>query len=165
MNADAITIRPAAAADLAELLALLDAVKLPHEGVADCLAGFLVARDAAGRLVGCVGLEQHGEVGLLRSAAVAPALQRAGLGARLVAALLERARAQGVREVTLLTATARDFFAHRFGFVTADRAAYETRLAASPEWHLPRCASAVFMRLTLAATGAQAGESTGLPAE
>jgi amino-acid N-acetyltransferase len=139
-------------ADLDELLALLAAVNLPPDGVADFLAGFLVARDAGGRLVGCVGLERYGNVGLLRSAAVAPALQRTGLGARLVAALLAGARADGVREVALLTATARDFFARRFGFMEAKRADYEAQLVASPEWRLPRCASAVLMRLTLAPT-------------
>ncbi len=149
MTGEAVKIRPAQPADLDELLALLDAVGLPPDGVAAHLAGFLVARAGAERLVGCVGLERYGEVGLLRSAAVAPDTQRGGLGARLVAALLERAAADGVREVTLLTTTARDFFAHNFGFTIARRADYETQIAASPEWRLPRCAPAVFMRRAL----------------
>jgi N-acetylglutamate synthase-like GNAT family acetyltransferase len=147
----AITIRRAAPADLDELLALLAAVNLPPDGVAEHLAGFLVARDAGGRLVGCVGLERHGRVGLLRSAAVAPELQRAGLGSRLVAALLARAQADGVREVALLTTTARDFFARRFGFTDAKRADYDAQFAASPEWRLPCCASAAFLLLRLLA--------------
>jgi amino-acid N-acetyltransferase len=151
MSDDVITISPAAAADLGELLALLAAVNLPPDGVAEHLAGFLVARSASGRLIGSVGLERYGDVGLLRSAAVAPDLQRAGLGARLVAALLARARADGVQEITLLTTTARDFFARRLGFTEADRAAYEPQLAASPEWRLPRCASASFMCLRFSA--------------
>ena len=142
----------AATADLSELLSLLDSVQLPREGVAEHLSGFLVARDAVGRLVGCVGMERHGEVGLLRSAAVAPDLQHTGLGSRLVAALLEQARAEGVGEMTLLTTTARDFFARRFGFALGERADYESRLSGSPEWRLPRCSSAAFMRLRLSET-------------
>ncbi|MFL6212102.1 MAG: GNAT family N-acetyltransferase [Pyrinomonadaceae bacterium] len=151
MSDEAITIGPATPADLAELLALLAAVNLPPDGVAEHLAGFLVARASSGQLVGSVGLERYGDVGLLRSAAVAPDMQRAGLGARLVAALLARARAAGVQEVALLTTTARDFFARRFGFTEADRAAYEAQLAAAPEWRLPRCASASFMCLRFSA--------------
>ncbi|HVG28984.1 MAG TPA: hypothetical protein VM864_04615 [Pyrinomonadaceae bacterium] len=59
------------------------------------------------------------------------------------------ARDEGVREIALLTTTARDFFARKFGFAEAARADYEDRLAASPEWRLPRCSSAAFMRLGL----------------
>ena len=150
--AETLAIKAAAPADLAEILTLLAAVELPADGVAAQLAGFLLARDAAGRLVGCVGLERYGEVGLLRSLAVAPELQRTGLGSRLVAALIARARDAGVREITLLTTTARDFFAHRFGFTEAERDDYESRLAQSPEWRLPRCSSAAFLRLPLDAS-------------
>jgi N-acetylglutamate synthase-like GNAT family acetyltransferase len=149
VNAPATKIERAAAADLDGLLSLLDSVNLPREGVAEHLSGFLVARDAAGRIAGCVGMERHGEIALLRSAAVAPDSQGAGLGRRLTAALLEHARAEGVAEVVLLTTTARNFFADKFGFREAARADYEARLARSPEWNLPRCSSAVLMRLPL----------------
>ena len=144
-----LTVERAAAADLPGLLSLLDSVGLPHEGVAEHLSGFIVAREAAGRIVGCIGMERHGPVALLRSAAVAPEAQGAGLGRRLTAALLEQARADGVGEVLLLTTTARDFFASKFGFAEAARADYESQLADSPEWRLPRCSSAVLMRLDL----------------
>jgi amino-acid N-acetyltransferase len=142
-------IERAAAADLPGLLSLLDSVNLPREGVAEHLTHFLVARDAAGRIAGCVGMERHGPVALLRSAAVAPDLQGAGLGQRLTAALLELARDEGVTEVLLLTTTARKFFADKFGFREAARADYDALLADSPEWNLPCCSSAVFMRLDL----------------
>jgi amino-acid N-acetyltransferase len=147
------TIERAATADLPELLSLLDSVQLPREGVAEHLSGFLVARDTKGRVTGCVGMERHGEIALLRSAAVAPDLQGTGLGQRLTAALLELARAEGVSEVVLLTTTARKFFAAKFGFSEAARADYDTQLADSPEWRLPRCSSAVLMRLDLRAAG------------
>lgn len=150
--AETLAVKSAAPADLTEILTLLAAVELPADGVAAQLADFLVAHDAAGRLAGCVGLERYGDVGLLRSLAVAPELQRTGLGSRLVAALLARARDAGVREITLLTTTARDFFARRFGFTETRRAVYETRLGASPEWRLQTCASAAFMRLPLDAS-------------
>ncbi len=151
-----LSVRAARPADLGELLELLAAVGLPPEGVAESLENFLLARAADGALVGCVGLERHGRLGLLRSAAVAPGLQRSGLGSRLTEELLGRARAEGLEEVLLLTTTAREFFARRFGFEEAGRDAYDARLASSPEWSLPRCSTAVLMRLDLKARGAEA---------
>ncbi|MDT5270494.1 MAG: hypothetical protein QOH49_2680 [Acidobacteriota bacterium] len=65
------------------------------------------------------------------------------------AAKLEAARAEGVEEVVLLTTTAKDFFGRKFGFEVSGRDAYEGALARSPEWNLPRCTSAVLMRLNL----------------
>jgi N-acetylglutamate synthase-like GNAT family acetyltransferase len=78
-----------------------------------------------------------------------PAFQRSGLGSCLTAALLERAAIDGIEKVVLLTSTARDFFARRFGFSEASRADYDEQLAGSPEWDLPRCSSAVCMSLDL----------------
>ena len=144
-----IIIEQATPADLAELLKLLASVQLPAEGVAEELEHFLVACNKTGQVVGCIGLERHGELGLLRSAAVNREMQGTGLGSRLTAALLARARAAGLQEIVLLTNTARDFLAHKFGFTEIDRAGYDARLAASTEWQLPRCATAVLMKLTL----------------
>lgn len=141
----------ASPSDLNEILSLLTTVNLPHEGVREHLSTFLVMRDEEGRLVGCAGLERHADVGLLRSVAVAPGLQKLGAGSQLTTAAIERAAASGVKEVVLLTTTARDFSARRFGFAEAERGDYESRLAQSPEWNLPRCSSAAFMRLNLTA--------------
>jgi len=149
MEAIDVTISGAEATAPEEILALLAAVDLPREGVRERLSGFLVARDLSGRLVGCIGLERYGDLGLLRSAAVLPEYQGGRVGSRLTAALLDRAAGEGVREVVLLTATAGGFFAGAFGFQEADRGDYEGRLAESPEWQLPRCSSAVLMKLKL----------------
>jgi len=149
MSADEFQIAPAGSSDLDEMLALLTVVGLPPEGVAEHLQGFVVARDANGRLVGSAGIERHGVFGLLRSVAVGPDLQRSGLGSRLVAEVLDIAANVGVGEVVLLTTTARDFFSHRFKFEETTRADYDARFAASAEWKLPRCSSAVVMRLKL----------------
>ena len=134
--------------DFAEVLALLRAVNLPVEGVAEHFAGFFVAHED-GDLIGCVGQERYGDVALLRSLAVAPAQQGTGLGRELTARLLAEARAVGVREVMLLTTTAAEFFQRHFGFAPVERRAYDEVLAASPEWNLPRCSSASCLRLCL----------------
>lgn len=145
MNNETITIAKAAPASLMEILALLTNADLPHEGVKEHLENFLIARTNTGRIVGCIGWERYGELGLLRSAAVLPAYQGRGIGNRLTQTLLNLAAQEGVSEMVLLTTTAKEYFQTKFGFVAAARAQYATRLADSPEWHLPRCSSAAFM--------------------
>ncbi|MEW6735575.1 MAG: GNAT family N-acetyltransferase [Acidobacteriota bacterium] len=144
-----IVIEKATMADLAEILALLSATDLPHEGVTEHLTNFLIARNQNRELVGCAGLERYQQLGLLRSVAISPALQRTGLGSQLISFLIKQAISDGIEELVLLTTTAKDFFARRFNFSLADRAEYDNRLANSPEWRLPRCSSAAFMRLNL----------------
>ena len=148
MNCENIAITNASADDLQAILDLLSQVQLPHDGVAENLSDFLVARDQS-RLIATIGIERHGNTGLLRSAAVAPEYQGCGIGSRLTENLLERATNDGMERVVLLTTTAGDFFARRFGFCETSRTAFDKDLAASSEWNLPRCSSAVCMSLDL----------------
>jgi len=149
MTNEIITIEKASPARLDEVLEILSGAELPHDGVEDYIDYFLVARDGSGKILGCVGLERHGELGLLRSAAVIPEFQGQWIGTKLVRELLIRAAGAGLTEVALLTTTAKDFFEKKFGFQEAERAGYENRLRNSPEWNLPRCSSAAFMTLKL----------------
>ena len=149
MNCENITITDAAPDDLQAILDLLSQVQLPHDGVAENISSFLLARDESLRLVATIGLERHGNSALLRSAAVAPEYQGCGIGSRITEHLLERATNNGVERVVLLTSTASEFFARRFGFCETSRTAFEKELAASSEWNLPRCSSAVCMSLDL----------------
>ena len=149
MNCENITITDASSDDLRDVLDLLSVVQLPHDGVAENVSGFLVARDESSRLIAAIGLERHGVTGLLRSAAVAPEYQGCGIGSRLTETLLERASKNGVERVVLLTSTASEFFARRFGFCETSRTVFDKDLTASTEWNLPRCSSAVCMSLDL----------------
>ena len=158
MNCESVEISPASSDDLRDILDLLSEVQLPHDGVAENVGGFLVARNEGLRLVGTIGLERYGNTGLLRSAAVAPEYQKSGLGSRLTEDLLARAKSEGVEKVVLLTATASEFFARRFGFCGTTRKTYDERLAGSAEWKLPRCSSAVCMSLDL--NSRSSGESS-----
>jgi len=149
MNGEHFVITNASTSDLTDILHLLSQVQLPHEGVAESLDNFFVARDASSRLIATIGLERHGNTALLRSAAVAPQYQGCGIGSQLTRHLLEHATNDGVERVVLLTSTASEFFARNFGFCETPRTAFETELAASSEWNLPRCSRAVCMSLAL----------------
>ena len=149
MNCDNITITDASSDDLRDVLDLLSLVQLPPDGVAENLDAFLVARDESSRLIATIGLERHGNTGLLRSAAVAPEYQGCGIGSQLTESLLEGATNKGVERVVLLTTTAKEFFGRRFGFCECSRTVFDRELAESSEWTLPRCSSAVCMSLDL----------------
>jgi len=109
----------AAAGDLPEIRALLRACDLRDEDVGEAIQVFLIARSGP-ELAGCIGLEVHGEDGLLRSLAVAPECRRRGLGAALHDRAVEVARGLGVRRLFLLTSTVRER-ASRSGFEDVPR--------------------------------------------
>jgi amino-acid N-acetyltransferase len=106
-----MTITPAAPSDLDDIVALLDAVDLPHEDLTDAsLRHFRVLR-REGRLCGVVGLEPAGSAALLRSLAVPPSERGQGYGRALVRDAEAYGRAQGIDGLYLLTTTAAEFFA------------------------------------------------------
>jgi arsenate reductase len=140
--------RPGTPADVPAIRALLTSLGLPAQDVGGPAQSFLVVCEGEA-LAGCVGLERCGEDALLRSLAVVPRLQGAGLGRALRAQAVEAARAQGLRTLYLLTTTAAPFF-ERAGFARVDRAAAPAPIAASPEFSALCPASAVCMRLALA---------------
>jgi amino-acid N-acetyltransferase len=116
----AITIRQAMAADLAAAQSWLSGSGLPIGDLTpQHMQNFLVAVTDA-TPVGMIGLEQFGNIGLLRSLVVDSSVRRGGIGARLVAALESMASGLGVTELWLLTIDADAYFS-RFGYVVTDR--------------------------------------------
>ncbi len=114
-------IAPAKPADLEPVRRLLDESGLPSRDLdAPMLRHFLVARRGP-RLAGVIGLEPLGDVGLLRSAAVAAGERGRGLGVALTRAVERRAIELGVRRLYLLTTTAEEFFG-KLGYRAIPRA-------------------------------------------
>lgn len=139
-----VAVETAASADLPAIRALLTGAQLP---VADLEApadlGFRVVRDGTA-VVGAIGLERYGDVGLLRSLVVAPDRRSSGVGAALVQALERDAKAAGVRMLVLLTQTAEKFFRQR-GYDVVDRAHAPDEVKASAEFRSLCPASAICM--------------------
>lgn len=124
---------PARPDDLAAVVALVQAAALPTAGIADAFPnGYAVVREGAD-LIAAAGLEVHGDVGLLRSVAVAPSQRSGGLGRLLVDDRLRAAREQGLRTVYLLTTTAADYF-RRLSFQDARREDAPADLQGSSEF-------------------------------
>ena len=110
---------------------------------------FWVVRDDSGRPVGAIGLERHGDIGLLRSLVVAPDWRSRGLGKTLVSTLEAQANAIGVVELVLLTETAEKFF-RQLGYTAIDRDRAPAVVTSSAEFRTlcPSTAACMTKRLT-----------------
>ncbi len=144
---DAPRIEPAVARDGPAVLALLTENKLPTDGLIDHLRTTMVARND-GSIVGCAALEVYAEGALLRSVAIAPAMQRRGLGHALTTTALQLARDLQLPAVYLLTTTAEQFFPE-FGFERIERNAVPASVQASIEFISACPSSATVMRKML----------------
>jgi amino-acid N-acetyltransferase len=139
-----MSVQPATAQDAAAIKRLLDAAGLPTADLEGrWLERFLVARDDA-QVVGAVGLDLAGDVGLLRSLVVADGPRRRGLGQELVLAAENRARQRGAKALFLLTTTAAEFFKRR-GYAEADRAIAPDAIRQMPQFATLCPASSTFM--------------------
>lgn len=117
------TLRQAGTEDWELIKALLIESDLPVDDLCvNKLDGFLVAEDGP-ELVGLIGLQLYGAIGLLRSLVVAREARRLGLGGKLIGALESAAEAAGVTELWLLTIDAENFFErHGFEIMARDEA-------------------------------------------
>ena len=114
-----VSIRPATEADLEFAITELANAGLP---VSDLRADHLVfAATSGGAVIGVIGYEAYGDVGLLRSLIVSRDARGSGTGATLVDALEAEAASGGALELWLLTIDADNWFA-RHGYVVRERA-------------------------------------------
>lgn len=130
-----------------DLIDFLQKVKLPTRDLPQDLSGFTLAWDET-RIVGSAGLELLGNVGLLRSVAVAESHRNHQLGHRLLAAALEYARSQGLQEVFLITNTAEQYF-EKNGFRKMDRSEAPAEIAQTEQFSALCPSSSVVMKFQL----------------
>jgi len=153
-----IMLRPAGASDWPAVEALLLAHKLPTEGARAHLSTYLLAT-SNGEVVGCAGAEVYGAVALLRSVAVAPGLQKQGIGRLLVERLLLEARSRDIAAVYLLTVTAPEYFAqHGFKRMKIEEAPQALKASAEFQGACPACAALMVLPLRESRSA-----DTGLP--
>ncbi|HJS89587.1 MAG TPA: arsenic resistance N-acetyltransferase ArsN2 [Steroidobacteraceae bacterium] len=142
-----VTLRAATPHDAAAIRDLLERCRLPTDDLATSHPEFVVAC-AGARIIGTGALERFGEVGLLRSVALEAQWRGAGVGRLIVEELERRASASGVRELILLTLTARAFF-ERLGYSEKDRAQVSPAVRESAEFRSLCPASALCMTRNL----------------
>lgn len=126
-SAPEISVRAARIADMRQVEALVngfarDNLMLPktYDQLARLFREFVVAVDAAERVVGCGALRVYSDqLAEVASLAVDETVHGAGIGRRLVERLVEEAGALGIRTVFALTL--QELFFHRLGFRTVPR--------------------------------------------
>ncbi len=112
-------IRKANKKDITFIEKILKNNDLPYEDVHLKAACFFLGH-AQSRVIGIGGMEIYGEYGLLRSLVVDKPFREKGYGRELCFKLIEYAKSNGVREIFLLTTTAKNFF-KKLGFNDVDR--------------------------------------------
>ncbi|MCY2964138.1 MAG: GNAT family N-acetyltransferase [Planctomycetota bacterium] len=120
-DAPKVVIRPARGTDIESLLVLIEPFVLQRkllprtiDELTLLLSSYFVA-DADGRIVGCVALEIYSsKLAELRSLVVDPDFQGQGIGKKLVAAAVDRARDERILEVMAITSS--DEFFQSCGF-------------------------------------------------
>jgi amino-acid N-acetyltransferase len=90
----------------------------------------------------------YDDTGLLRSAVVAPASQKSGIGSLLFQKNVDQARNLGVKRILLLTNTAEKYF-ERKGFVRIDQKSVTGAVTTSVEFSGACPAHAACMELKL----------------
>ncbi|MGZ3408170.1 MAG: GNAT family N-acetyltransferase, partial [Polyangia bacterium] len=125
---------PARAEDLPSVRALLDRTQLQYAELEEHTDDLLVVRDPSRAVVGCVSMELYDDAGLLRALATAPERRGEGLGWMLADAALGRARSRGCRRVYLITESASDFFAEKFGFKAVQLSLVDAAVAESTQF-------------------------------
>ena len=142
-------MRPAHLADMPAVRELLASGGLWDEPARDHQAPtFFVLRNEQG-VVGSVALEVLGDDAVLRALAVHPEARGAGYGWMLADMAVSQARWRGVRRIYLLTESASDFFAAKFGFRVVDRSTLSKAVAASETFSAAKGSGQVAMRLDL----------------
>ncbi|HEX5062117.1 MAG TPA: UDP-N-acetylmuramate--L-alanine ligase [Kofleriaceae bacterium] len=142
-------LKPAHLGDMAAVRALLGRVGLAEEPARDeQFPSFYVLTNEQG-MVGSVALDVMGDDAVLRALAVDEECRGAGYGWMLADMAVSQARWRGVRRIYLLTESASDFFAAKFGFRVVDRSTLSKQVAASETFTAPKGAGLVAMRLDL----------------
>jgi len=123
-------MRPAHRPDFPQVKALLSSVQLAEPARDELMGSYFTLRNETG-LAGVVALEVHGDDAILHSLAVDKEFRGAGYGWMLADMAVSQARWRGVRRIYLLTETASDFFAAKFGFRVVDRSTLSKAVASS----------------------------------
>lgn len=126
---------------------ILQKENLPYQDVnAENIKFFMAFGD--NEFVGIVGLENYSDVALLRSMVVFDNFKKKGFGRKIVNYVLEEAKAKGIKEIFILTTTAKDFF-ERLGFEVIERERVSNDIKSTTEFTSLCPASATCMHIKL----------------
>jgi amino-acid N-acetyltransferase len=123
---------------------LLSEAQLPISDITTEKLQRFYGYESTGEVIGIVGIEVFGAVGLLRSLVVDPRHRSEGIGSALVEIAEDFALEEGVKTLYLLTTTAEPFFLRR-GYTRVSREAAPPEIQATSEFSSMCPISSAFM--------------------
>ena len=132
---------------LSDTISLLKSNELPFQDIDDHMDQLIVLLKS-NAVVGCVGMEIYGKIGLLRSLAVDDSLKGEGYGKKLTSEILDYSKKKNLEKIYLLTTTAKTFF-EKLGFVEINRNDVDIQIKETNEYKYLCPDSATNMVLSL----------------
>jgi amino-acid N-acetyltransferase len=142
-----LSFLPATGRDAEAIAQLLQSYSLPSADFIPHLQHFIVAR-RGDEVLGCIGLESGGKLGLLRSLAVRSDARNQGIAARLCAQLERNAAELGIENLFLLTITAAEYF-QKHGYQIERREDAPDWIRSNAQFRTLCASTAVLMRKEL----------------
>ncbi len=132
---------------LSEVMALLTLASLPVNDIGKDVELFTLETNE--QIIATAGLETNGRIGLLRSVSVLDSQKEKGFGLLIVRNLEKYAKNQGIKELYLLTTTAKDFFEKKLNYKVIERTDAPTEIQSSQQFASVCPSSAVVMKKVL----------------
>lgn len=129
---------------LSEVMALLTLANLPVNDIGENVE--LFALETNEQIIATAGLEINGLIGLMRSVSVLDSQKGKGYGLLIVQNLEKYAEKQGIKELYLLTTTAKGFFEKRCNYEVIERTNAPTEIQNSQQFASVCPSSAVVMK-------------------
>lgn len=129
--------------NIEEIKALLKSNNLPYEDIISSKVDFTTTT-IEGVIIGCIGVEKYGEDALLRSFVVTDTYKGKGIGKELLLQLIEKSKTEKVKNIHLLTTTAKTYF-KKFGFLEKERVTAPEAIAKTKEFSEICPASSIYM--------------------
>lgn len=133
--------------DLNLIKNILKTNELPYEDLETSnVELFLTYKNA--KFIGVIGLERFDDTGLLRSMTIEEKYRRKGYGKKICQKLFDYSKNTGIKELYLLTCTAKDFF-EKIGFEVISRENVPDSIKSTTEFSELCPCSAICMKYTL----------------
>jgi len=139
--------KKALASERVEVLSLLEKANLPINDIDGNVELFCLETDDG--IIGTAGLETKGAIGLLRSISISDLQKGKGCGVAIIQHLENYAKSQHLKELYLLTTTAKEFFERKCNYEVVERTDVPVEIQSSQQFSSVCPSSAVVMRKTL----------------
>lgn len=130
-----------------QIIELLQQSKLPFSDIEESNSIF-IGTYKENELIGCIGLELRGTIGLLRSLAVSDNQRGKGLALRLTDRMIEIAKSRSLESIYLLTTDAEKFF-EKVGFNKTIKASAPDQIKETKQYSVICSESAVVMKIEI----------------